>query len=49
MTAVPVDRAAASRLVAALEHAWSAIRTNHPDIPQVVIVVPPAATPGAGG
>jgi hypothetical protein len=40
MTAPPsVDRAAASRLVAALEHAWTAIRTHHPDVPQVVIVV----------
>jgi hypothetical protein len=33
-----VDRAA-SRLVAALEHAWTAIRSHHPDVPQVVIVV----------
>jgi hypothetical protein len=40
MTAAPpVDRAAASRLVAALEHAWTAIRRHHPDVPQVVIVV----------
>ena len=39
MTAAPVDRAAASRLVAALEHAWSAIRSHHPEVPQVVIVV----------
>ena len=39
MTATPsVDRAA-SRLVAALEHAWTAIRRRHPDVPQVVIVV----------
>jgi hypothetical protein len=30
MTAAPpVDRAAASRLVAALEYAWAAIRTRH--------------------
>jgi hypothetical protein len=39
MTATPVDQAAASRLVAALEHAWAAIRSHHPDVPQVVIVV----------
>ena len=35
MTAAPpVDRAAASRLVAALEHAWTAIRSLHPDVPR---------------
>jgi hypothetical protein len=46
MTAAPpVDRAAASRLVAALEHAWSAIRTRHPDVPQVVIVVASGSDP----
>jgi hypothetical protein len=39
MTTVPADRAAASRLVAALEHAWAAIRSHHPDLPQAVIVV----------
>ena len=40
MTAVePADRAAACRLVAALEHAWTAIRSHHPQIPQVVMVV----------
>jgi hypothetical protein len=53
MTAAAVDRAAARRLVAALEHAWTAIRSHHPDVPQVVIVVrlrqrppEPAAEPG---
>ena len=46
MTAPPsVDRAAASRLVAALEHAWTAIRTRHPDVPQVVIVVASGGDP----
>jgi hypothetical protein len=46
MTATPsVDRAAASRLVAALEHAWSAIRTQHADVPQVVIVVASGSDP----
>jgi hypothetical protein len=46
MTAAPpVDRAAASRLVAALEHAWTAIRTQHPDVPQVVIVVASGSDP----
>ena len=45
MTAAPpVDRAA-SRLVAALEHAWTAIRTQHPDVPQVVIVVASGSDP----
>jgi hypothetical protein len=45
MTAAPVDRAAASRLVATLEHAWAAIRTRHPDVPQVVIVVAAGSDP----
>ena len=45
MTATPVDRAAASRLVAALEHAWAAIRTHHADVPQVVIVVASGSDP----
>ena len=46
MTATPsVDRAAASRLVAALEHAWTAIRNHHPDVPQVVIVVASGSDP----
>jgi hypothetical protein len=45
MTAAPVDRAAASRLVAALEHAWTAIRRHHPDVPQVVIVVASGSDP----
>jgi hypothetical protein len=31
--------AAASRLVAALEAAWTAIRTRHPQVPEVVLVV----------
>jgi len=49
MTATPsVDRAA-SRLVAALEHAWTAIRTQHADVPKVVIVVASGTTPAAGG
>jgi hypothetical protein len=46
MTAAPpVDRTAASRLVAALEHAWTAIRRRHPDVPQVVIVVASGSDP----
>jgi hypothetical protein len=45
MTAAPADRAAASRLVAALEHAWSAIRTHHPEVPPVVIVVASGSDP----
>ena len=27
-----------SRIIAALEHAWAAIRDTHPDVPDVVIV-----------
>jgi hypothetical protein len=47
MTAAPpVDRAATSRLVAALEHAWTAIRTHAPDVPQAVIVVASGSDPG---
>src|SRR4029453_3856781 len=37
--------AAASRLVAALEHAWTAILTQHPEVPQVVIVVASGSDP----
>ena len=44
MTATSVDRAA-SRLVAALEHAWTAIRSHHPEVPQVVIVVASGSDP----
>jgi hypothetical protein len=29
-----VDSVAASRLVAALEHAWAAIRSHHPEVPR---------------
>jgi hypothetical protein len=43
--AAPADHAAASRLVAALEHAWTAIRSHHPDVPQVVIVVASGSDP----
>ena len=32
--AASVDRVAASRLVTALEHAWTAIRSHHPDLPR---------------
>jgi hypothetical protein len=50
MTATaPADTVAASRLVAALEHTWTAIRGHHPDVPQVVIVVASGSDPGAGG
>jgi hypothetical protein len=46
VTAAPsVDRAAASRLVAALEHAWTAIRRYHPEVPEVVIVVASGSDP----
>ncbi len=35
MTAsAPADHAAASHLVAALEHAWTAIRSHHPEVPR---------------
>jgi hypothetical protein len=48
MTATPpVDRAATSRLIATLEHAWAAIRTQHPEVPQVVIVVASGSDPAA--
>jgi hypothetical protein len=35
----PSPDGTASLLVAALEHAWSAIRQRHPDVPQAVLVV----------
>ena len=38
-TAASTTATAASRLVAALETAWTAIRTRHPQIPEVVLVV----------
>ena len=31
--------------VAALEHAWSAIRSHHPDVPRVVVVVASGSDP----
>jgi hypothetical protein len=43
--AASVGRAAASRLVAALEHVWTAIRRHHPDVPQVIIVVASGSNP----
>jgi hypothetical protein len=43
--AAPADHAAASRLVAALEHAWTAIRSHHPEVPQVIIVVASGSDP----
>jgi hypothetical protein len=43
--AAPADPAAASRLVAALEHAWIGIRSRHPEVPQVVIVVASGSDP----
>ena len=45
MTAAPIDQAAASRLVAVLEDTWATIRSHHPDVPQVVIVVASGSDP----
>jgi hypothetical protein len=39
------DMVATSRLVAALEHAWTTIRRHHPDVPQVVMVVASSSEP----
>jgi hypothetical protein len=39
MNVATSDTAAASRLVAAFERIWAAIRANHPDVPELVIVV----------
>jgi hypothetical protein len=44
-TTASADRAAASRLVAALEQAWIAIRSHHPEVPEVVIVVASGSDP----
>jgi hypothetical protein len=41
----PGGAAAASRLVAALEHAWAAIRAQHPQVPEVVVVVASGSDP----
>jgi hypothetical protein len=35
----PTPQAAASAVVAALEHTWTAIRVHHADVPEVVIVL----------
>jgi hypothetical protein len=46
MTAdAPAGRDAASRLVATQEHAWTAIRTQHPDVPHDVMVVASGSDP----
>jgi hypothetical protein len=37
--ATPSPQAAASAVVAALEDAWTAIRTHHPDVPEVVVIL----------
>jgi hypothetical protein len=39
------DPVSASRLVAALEHAWDAIRANHPEVPDAVLVVASGSDP----
>jgi hypothetical protein len=39
------DPVAASRLVAALELAWGAIRTRHPEVPDAVLVVASGSDP----
>jgi len=38
-TPMPTVAGAASPLLAALEHAWAAIRARHPDVPDAVVVV----------
>jgi hypothetical protein len=38
-TTTPSQEVAASAVVAALEDAWTAIRTHHDDVPQVVIIL----------
>ena len=35
----PTRQVAASAVVAALEHAWTAIRVHHADVPEVVVVL----------
>jgi hypothetical protein len=51
MTLSPVEpgtAAAASRLVAALETAWAAIRARHPQVPKVVLIVAAGSDRRAG-
>src|SRR6266705_1093111 len=43
--AAPADAVAASRVVAALEHAWAAIGAQHPEVPEVVVVVASGSDP----
>jgi hypothetical protein len=43
------ETAAASRLVAALETAWSAIRGRHPQVPDVVLIVAAGSDPRSRG
>ena len=38
-TPAPTVAGAASPLLAALEHAWAAIRARHPDVPDAVLVI----------
>jgi hypothetical protein len=46
MTApAPTVATAASRLVAALERTWTAIRDRHPEVPEVVLVVAAGSDP----
>ena len=49
MAAALVDRAAASLLVAALEHAWAAIRRHHLTSPGSSAWVASGRNPEAGG
>jgi hypothetical protein len=44
---LPGDPVSASRLIAALEHAWGAIRISHPEVPDAVLVVASGSDPRA--
>jgi len=40
------DTAIASPMISALEHAWTAIRANHPELPPIVIIMGGGLVPG---
>jgi hypothetical protein len=38
-TTAPAPEVAASAVVAAMEHAWTAIRARHPEVPEVIVIL----------
>jgi hypothetical protein len=44
--ATPAVAKIASPIIEAIEHAWAAIRANHPDLPEVVVIMGGGLVPG---